>query len=67
MQIKVSITKSTYDQMRQKRKEEKELFDIKDSERKEQNPWERMKYTGNEKMAPQSKWNLTFGVILFNS
>ncbi|XP_059735419.1 TOG array regulator of axonemal microtubules protein 1 isoform X6 [Bos taurus] len=51
--IKVSISKSTYDKMRQKRKEEKELFDIKDSERKEQNPWERMKYTGNEKMAPQ--------------
>uniref|UniRef100_E1BM83 TOG array regulator of axonemal microtubules protein 1 n=2 Tax=Bos TaxID=9903 RepID=E1BM83_BOVIN len=53
--IKVSISKSTYDKMRQKRKEEKELFDIKDSERKEQNPWERMKYTGNEKMAPQNE------------
>lgn len=38
MQIKVSISKSTYDKMRQKRKEEKELFDIKDSEKKEQSP-----------------------------
>ena len=53
--------------MRQKRKEEKEFFDTKDSEKKEQSPWERMRLTGNEKMAPQSKWNLTFGVILFNS
>uniref|UniRef100_A0A452ET49 TOG array regulator of axonemal microtubules protein 1 n=1 Tax=Capra hircus TaxID=9925 RepID=A0A452ET49_CAPHI len=52
--IKVSISKSTYDKMRQKRKEEKELFDIKDSEKKEQSPWERMKHTGNEKMAPQT-------------
>ena len=46
--------------MRQKRKEEKEFFDTKDSEKKEQSPWERMRLTGNEKMAPQSKWNLTF-------
>ncbi|XP_068847438.1 TOG array regulator of axonemal microtubules protein 1 isoform X2 [Capricornis sumatraensis] len=53
--IKVSISKSTYDKMRQKRKEEKELFDIKDSEKKEQSPWERMKHTGNEKMAPQNE------------
>ncbi|KAB0369066.1 hypothetical protein FD755_019071 [Muntiacus reevesi] len=53
--IKVSISKSTYDKMRQKRKEEKELFDIKDSEKKEQSPWERMKHTGNEKMASQNE------------
>lgn len=51
--------------MRQKRKEEKELFDIKDCEKKEQNSWERMKYTGTgtEKMTSESKWNLTFGVF----
>ncbi|XP_055989619.1 TOG array regulator of axonemal microtubules protein 1 isoform X1 [Sorex fumeus] len=48
---KVSISKSTYDKMRQKRKEEKELFDNKDCEKKEQNPWERMKYTVTEKMS----------------
>ena len=50
--------------MRQKRKEEKELFYIKDCEK---NPWERMKHTGTEKMASESKWNLTFSVVLFNS
>ncbi|XP_045306814.1 TOG array regulator of axonemal microtubules protein 1 isoform X4 [Leopardus geoffroyi] len=51
--IKVSISKSTYDKMRQKRKEEKELFDIKDCEKKEQNPWEQMKHTGTEKMTSE--------------
>ncbi|XP_062945768.1 TOG array regulator of axonemal microtubules protein 1 [Cynocephalus volans] len=51
---KVSISKSTYDKMRQKRKEEKELFNIKDCERKEQNSWERMKHTGTEKLASES-------------
>ena len=49
--------------MRQKRKEEKELFDIKDCEKKEQNSWERMKHTGTEKMTSERKWNLTFGVF----
>ncbi|XP_017525746.3 TOG array regulator of axonemal microtubules protein 1 isoform X3 [Manis javanica] len=43
--IKVSITKSTYDKMRQRRKEEKEPLDIKDCEKKEQNPWEQFKHT----------------------
>uniref|UniRef100_H0WLX8 TOG array regulator of axonemal microtubules protein 1 n=1 Tax=Otolemur garnettii TaxID=30611 RepID=H0WLX8_OTOGA len=50
---KVSISKSTYDKMKQKRKE-KELFDIKDCEKKEQNPWEQMKQTGSEKTASES-------------
>ncbi|XP_067593162.1 TOG array regulator of axonemal microtubules protein 1 isoform X2 [Pseudorca crassidens] len=50
--IKVSISKSTYDKMRQKRKEEKELFDIKDCEK---NPWERVKHTGTEKMASENE------------
>ncbi|XP_066884609.1 TOG array regulator of axonemal microtubules protein 1 isoform X2 [Kogia breviceps] len=50
--IKVSISKSTYDKMRQKRREEKELFDIKDCEK---NPWERMKHTGTEKMASENE------------
>lgn len=49
--------------MRQKRKEEKELFDIKDCEKKEQNPWEQMKHTGTEKMTSERKWNLTFGMF----
>ncbi|XP_047395585.1 TOG array regulator of axonemal microtubules protein 1 isoform X2 [Sciurus carolinensis] len=50
---KVSISKSTYDKMRPKRKEEKELFDIKDCEKKDQNPWERMKHIGTEKIASE--------------
>ncbi|XP_045865138.1 TOG array regulator of axonemal microtubules protein 1 isoform X4 [Meles meles] len=53
--IKISISKSTYDKMRQKRKEEKELFDIKDCEKKEQNSWERMKTTGTEKKTSESE------------
>ncbi|XP_038193479.1 TOG array regulator of axonemal microtubules protein 1 isoform X2 [Arvicola amphibius] len=52
---KVSIAKSTYDKMRQKRKEEQELFDAKDCERKELNPWERIKHTGTEKMTSESE------------
>ncbi|XP_066244226.1 TOG array regulator of axonemal microtubules protein 1 isoform X4 [Saccopteryx leptura] len=49
--IKISVSKSTFDKMKQKRKEEKELFDIKNCEKKEQNTWERIKHTGTEKMA----------------
>ncbi|CAO2586419.1 TOG array regulator of axonemal microtubules protein 1 [Lemmus lemmus] len=52
---KVSIAKSTYDKMRQKRKEEQELFDAKDCERKELNLWERIKHTGTEKMTSESE------------
>nr|XP_045010973.1 TOG array regulator of axonemal microtubules protein 1 isoform X2 [Jaculus jaculus] len=52
---KVSISKSTYDKMRQKRKEEKELCDSRGCERKEQNPWEQMKQTGTEKMLSESE------------
>uniref|UniRef100_G3SXH6 TOG array regulator of axonemal microtubules 1 n=1 Tax=Loxodonta africana TaxID=9785 RepID=G3SXH6_LOXAF len=52
---KVSISKSTYDKMRRKREEEKEIFDIKDFEKKEQNPWERIKHTGTEKMTSESE------------
>ncbi|XP_017365309.1 TOG array regulator of axonemal microtubules protein 1 isoform X1 [Cebus imitator] len=53
--VKVSISKSTYNKMRQKRKEEKELFHSKDCEKKEQNSWERMKHKGTEKMASESE------------
>ncbi|XP_045143832.1 TOG array regulator of axonemal microtubules protein 1 isoform X2 [Echinops telfairi] len=52
--IKVSISKSTYDKMRQKREEEKELFDIKDCEKKEQYHWDRVKHAGTEKMMSES-------------
>ncbi|XP_029396398.1 TOG array regulator of axonemal microtubules protein 1 [Mus pahari] len=52
---KVSIAKSTYEKMRQKRKEEKELFDAKDCERKETNSWERIKHLGLEKMTSENE------------
>lgn len=52
---KVSISKSAYDKMRQKRKEEKELFSTKDCEKKEQNSWERIKHTGMEKIASENE------------
>ncbi|XP_031213379.1 TOG array regulator of axonemal microtubules protein 1 isoform X2 [Mastomys coucha] len=52
---KVSIAKSTYDKMRQKRKEEKEVFDAKDCERKETNPWERIKHPGTEKITSENE------------
>ncbi|XP_056666747.1 TOG array regulator of axonemal microtubules protein 1 isoform X3 [Monodelphis domestica] len=57
--IKASISKSTYDKMRQKRKEEKEishkeLFEVKDHEKKEHNPRERIKHTEAEKMAMEN-------------
>ncbi|XP_051002807.1 TOG array regulator of axonemal microtubules protein 1 isoform X2 [Acomys russatus] len=58
---KVSIAKSTYDKMRQKRKEEKELFGAKDCERKDTNPWERLKHTGTEKMTSENE--ISPGVI----
>ncbi|KAM6201644.1 TOG array regulator of axonemal microtubules protein 1 [Rhynchocyon petersi] len=50
---KVSISKSTYDKMGQQR-EDKELFDVKDCEKKEQNPWECIKHKGTEKIAPEN-------------
>ncbi|XP_036591205.1 TOG array regulator of axonemal microtubules protein 1 [Trichosurus vulpecula] len=57
--IKASISKSTYDKMRQKRKEEKEishkeLFEVKDHEKKEHNPRERIKHTEAERMATEN-------------
>ncbi|XP_075387137.1 TOG array regulator of axonemal microtubules protein 1 isoform X2 [Tenrec ecaudatus] len=52
--IKVSISKSTYGKMRQKREEEKDLFDIKDCEEKEQYHWDRVKHAGTEKMTSES-------------
>uniref|UniRef100_A0A8C2VQL9 TOG array regulator of axonemal microtubules protein 1 n=1 Tax=Chinchilla lanigera TaxID=34839 RepID=A0A8C2VQL9_CHILA len=52
---KVAMSKSTYDKMRQKRKEEKELFDVKDCAKKEHHPWERMKHIGSEKTVSESE------------
>uniref|UniRef100_A0A7N4PX59 TOG array regulator of axonemal microtubules 1 n=1 Tax=Sarcophilus harrisii TaxID=9305 RepID=A0A7N4PX59_SARHA len=57
--IKASISKSTYDKMRQKRKEEKEIshkepFEVKDHEKKERNPRERIKHTEAERMTTEN-------------
>uniref|UniRef100_A0A4X2L5D2 TOG domain-containing protein n=1 Tax=Vombatus ursinus TaxID=29139 RepID=A0A4X2L5D2_VOMUR len=56
--IKASVSKSTYDKMRQKRKEEKEishkkLFEVKDHEKKELNSREQIKHTELSKMTPE--------------
>nr|KAF6389242.1 TOG array regulator of axonemal microtubules 1 [Myotis myotis] len=53
--VKLSVSKSTFGKMKQKRKEEKELFDIKDCEKKKHNPWEEMKHTETEKMISESE------------
>ncbi|XP_036202680.1 TOG array regulator of axonemal microtubules protein 1 isoform X5 [Myotis myotis] len=52
--VKLSVSKSTFGKMKQKRKEEKELFDIKDCEKKKHNPWEEMKHTETEKMISEN-------------
>ncbi|KAM8783079.1 TOG array regulator of axonemal microtubules protein 1 isoform 3-T3 [Rhynchonycteris naso] len=53
-EIKISVSKSTFDNMKQEKKE-KEIFDIKNCEKKEQNTWERIKHTGTEKIASESE------------
>ncbi|XP_036314110.1 TOG array regulator of axonemal microtubules protein 1 isoform X3 [Pipistrellus kuhlii] len=53
--IKLSVSKFTFGKMKQKKKEEKELFDIKDCGQKEHNSWEEMKHTGTEKMTSESE------------
>uniref|UniRef100_A0A8D0GG83 TOG array regulator of axonemal microtubules 1 n=1 Tax=Sphenodon punctatus TaxID=8508 RepID=A0A8D0GG83_SPHPU len=58
--MKVSLSKSARDKMRRKRKEEKEQnkrehHEVEDLERKEQNSWERLRYSEPEKMAAESE------------
>ncbi|KAM9148952.1 TOG array regulator of axonemal microtubules protein 1 [Pangshura tecta] len=57
--MKVAMSKSARDKMRQKKKEEKEQShkehpEVNDVEKKEQNPWERFKHSEPEKMATES-------------
>ncbi|XP_050811978.1 TOG array regulator of axonemal microtubules protein 1 [Gopherus flavomarginatus] len=57
--MKVAMSKSARDKMRQKKREEKEQshkehLEVNDVEKKEQNPWERLKHSELEKMATES-------------
>ncbi|XP_059579399.1 TOG array regulator of axonemal microtubules protein 1 isoform X2 [Alligator mississippiensis] len=57
--VKVAMSKSAQDKMRQKKKEEKEQNhrehqEMKELEEKEQNPWEQLKHSGPEKMASEN-------------
>ncbi|XP_038612218.1 TOG array regulator of axonemal microtubules protein 1 [Tachyglossus aculeatus] len=59
-EMKISLSKSAYDKMRQKKKEEKEmnpkeLNEVKDYEKKKQSPWERLKCTVTEKTTMESE------------
>ncbi|XP_073206363.1 TOG array regulator of axonemal microtubules protein 1 isoform X5 [Lepidochelys kempii] len=59
VQMKVAMSKSARDKMRQKKKEEKEQShkehqEVNDVEKKEQNPWERLRHSEPEKMATES-------------
>uniref|UniRef100_A0A8C3T8A6 TOG array regulator of axonemal microtubules 1 n=1 Tax=Chelydra serpentina TaxID=8475 RepID=A0A8C3T8A6_CHESE len=57
--MKVAMSKSARDKMRQKKKEEKEQShkehqEVNDVEKKERNPWERLKHSEPEKMATEN-------------
>ncbi|XP_043371890.1 TOG array regulator of axonemal microtubules protein 1 [Dermochelys coriacea] len=57
--MKVAISKSAQDKMRQKKKEEKEQShkehqEVNDVGKKERNPWERLRHSEPEKMATES-------------
>uniref|UniRef100_A0A8C3T5M5 TOG array regulator of axonemal microtubules 1 n=1 Tax=Chelydra serpentina TaxID=8475 RepID=A0A8C3T5M5_CHESE len=58
--MKVAMSKSARDKMRQKKKEEKEQShkehqEVNDVEKKERNPWERLKHSEPEKMATENE------------
>uniref|UniRef100_A0A452ITS8 TOG domain-containing protein n=1 Tax=Gopherus agassizii TaxID=38772 RepID=A0A452ITS8_9SAUR len=58
--MKVAMSKSARDKMRQKKREEKEQshkehLEVNDDEKKEQNPWERLKHSELEKMATENE------------
>uniref|UniRef100_A0A8C4VN87 TOG array regulator of axonemal microtubules 1 n=1 Tax=Gopherus evgoodei TaxID=1825980 RepID=A0A8C4VN87_9SAUR len=58
--MKVAMSKSARDKMRQKKREEKEQshkehLEVNDVEKKEQNPWERLKHSELEKMATENE------------
>ncbi|XP_053140412.1 TOG array regulator of axonemal microtubules protein 1 isoform X2 [Hemicordylus capensis] len=60
--MKVALSKSAREKMRQKKKEEKEHQEVRDLERKELNPWELLKHNESDKMATER--NGTFSPLL---
>ncbi|XP_062974582.1 TOG array regulator of axonemal microtubules protein 1 [Elgaria multicarinata webbii] len=53
--VKVALSKSAREKMRQKKKEEKEHQEVRDLEKKEANPWELLKSNDAEKTAAESR------------
>lgn len=54
MQVKIALSKSAREKMRQKKKEEKEHQEVRDFERKEPNPWELLKLNESDKIIAES-------------
>ncbi|XP_039214558.1 TOG array regulator of axonemal microtubules protein 1 isoform X4 [Crotalus tigris] len=61
--MKVALSKSAREKMRQKKREEKEHQQIRDPGKKESNPWELLKISESEKMATESR-NIAFSPLL---
>ncbi|XP_060117344.1 TOG array regulator of axonemal microtubules protein 1 [Heteronotia binoei] len=61
--VKVALSKSAREKMRQKKKEEKEHQEVGDLERKELSSWELFKQNDSEKMAPEAR-NTPFTPLL---
>ncbi|KAH0620194.1 hypothetical protein JD844_020203 [Phrynosoma platyrhinos] len=61
--VKVALSKSAREKMRQKKREEKEHRDVRELERKEPNPWDLLKPSEPEKMATENR-NATFSPLL---
>ncbi|XP_070604806.1 TOG array regulator of axonemal microtubules protein 1 isoform X6 [Erythrolamprus reginae] len=62
-EMKVALSKSAREKMRQKKREEKEHQQIKDLGKKESNPWELLKISESEKMTTDSR-NVAFSPLL---
>uniref|UniRef100_A0A8C6VMF6 TOG array regulator of axonemal microtubules 1 n=1 Tax=Naja naja TaxID=35670 RepID=A0A8C6VMF6_NAJNA len=61
--MKVALSKSAREKMRQKKREEKEHQQIRDLGKKESNPWELLKISESEKMTTDSR-NVAFSPLL---
>ncbi|XP_042321877.1 TOG array regulator of axonemal microtubules protein 1 isoform X2 [Sceloporus undulatus] len=61
--VKVALSKSAREKMRQKKREEKEHRDVRDLEKKDPNPWDHLKPSEPERMATESR-NAAFSPML---